>query len=104
MGIIQGGQRKTSTGDTLTWEMILPLAVPAVELVPFMTDWQKSAVHPTHNLPQQCALISLSFTHPNPAMIQQVFDKLDVDILIEKGEKAVIRAKIKSPNGVFEIT
>jgi len=37
-------------------------------------------------------------------MIQQVFDKLDVDILIEKGEKAVIRAKIKSPNGVFEIT
>lgn len=104
MGIIQGGQRKTSTDDTLAWEMILPLATPAVELVPFMTDWQHSIVHPTHNLPQQCTLISLSFTHPNPAAIQQVFDKLGIDIMIEKGEKTMIRAKIKSPNGVFEIT
>jgi len=103
MGIIQGGQRQTNTGETLTWEMILPLAAPAVELVPFMTDWQHSAIHPTQNLPQECELIGLSFTHPNPAAIQEIFDELEVDIMIQQGEKMMIRAKIKSPNGVFEI-
>jgi len=103
MGIIQGGQRKTSTGEMLTWEMILPLAAPAVELVPFMTDWQHSAVHPTHNLPQQCELINLSFTYPNPTEIQSIFNKLGIDTAIVKDEKAMIRIKIKSPNGVFEI-
>lgn len=103
MGIIQAGQRKTNTGDTLTWKMILPLATPAVELVPFMTDWQHSAVHPTQNLPQECALIGLSFTHPNSAEIQKIFDELGVNMNIEKGEKMMIKAKIKSPNGIFEI-
>jgi len=102
MGIIQGGQRKTNTGE-LTWEMILPLATPAVELAPFMTDWQHSAVHPTHNLPQECELVDLTFTHPNPAVIQSVFDELDVDIIVQKGEKAMIRANIQSPNGLFYI-
>ncbi len=103
MGIIQGGQRKTSTGDMLTWQMILPLAAPVVELVPFVTDWQHSAVHPTQNLPQECELIGLSFTHPNPTAIEKVFDEFDIDIRIEEGEKAMIRAEIKSPNGVFEM-
>jgi len=83
--------------------MILPLAAPTVELVPFMTDWQHSTVHPTHNLPQKCELIALSFNHPRPAEIQQIFNELGIDMMIEKGEKAMIRAKIKSPNGVFEI-
>jgi len=102
MGIIQSGQRKTNTGE-LTWEMILPLATPAVELIPFMTDWQNSTVHPTHNLPQQCKLIDLAFTHPNPTVIQSVFDELGVDIIVQKGEKATIRANIQSSNGLFYI-
>ncbi len=103
MGVIQGGQRQTATGDTLTWEMILPLATPLVEVVPFMTDWQHSTIHPTHNLPQQCELIELLFTHPHPTTIQEIFSELNIDILIQKAEKATIRAKIKSPNGVFII-
>jgi len=103
MGIIQGGQRKTGMGDTLTWEMILPLGTPAVELVPFMTDWQHSAVHPTLHLPQECELVALSFTHPNPNKIQKIFSKLNIDIMVEQGEKAMIKAKIKSPKGIFEI-
>ena len=103
MGIIQGGQRQTSTGNMLTWEMILPLPFPTVEPIPFMTDWQHSAIHPTQNLPQECELIALSFTHPNADEIRKVFDKLGIDTKVEKGEKASIRAKIKSPNGIFQI-
>ncbi len=103
MGNIQGGQRQTSTGNTLTWEMILPLATPAVELAPFMTDWQHSATHPTHNMIQKCQLIALSCTHPNPSAIQDIFKELGIDMTIAKGEKAVINAKIKHPNGVIDI-
>jgi len=103
MGVIQGGQRQTTVGDTLTWEMILPLATPLVEPIPFMTDWQHSSVHPTHNLPPQCELIELSFTHLHPTIIQQIFSELSIDILVQQGEEATIQAKIKSPNGVFII-
>ena len=46
MGMIEGGQRKMTDGRLLTWDMILPLAAPRVELMPFMTDWQHSDIHP----------------------------------------------------------
>lgn len=103
MGNIQGGQRQTSTGNTLTWEMIMPLASPIVELIPFMTDWQHSTVHPTLNIIQKCELIALSCTHPNPSEIQDIFDKLDIDMTVAEGEKAMIHAKIKHPKGVIDI-
>jgi hypothetical protein len=38
MGVIEGGQRQTSTGEILHWKMSLPLAEPLVEIIPFITD------------------------------------------------------------------
>ena len=103
MGSIQGGQRKTTTGDTLTWEMIMPLAAPEVEIIPFMTDWQNSSVHPTDSLPEQCQLIDLKFTHPTPGLLRATFHKLSLDSVIEKGLKASIKIRIQCPKGIIEI-
>lgn len=103
MGQIQGGQRKTNSGDLLTWQMIMPLAEPAVEIVPFMTDWQQSAVHPTDQLPEECRLINIELMHPNPHSIQKIVDELQINYTIKKGARASIKTKIKSPNGIIII-
>jgi len=55
MGRIQGGQRKMTNGELLVWDMIMPLANPAVEIIPFMTDWQKSTTHPQFKIKTYCA-------------------------------------------------
>jgi len=103
MGRIQGGQRKMTNGNLLTWEMIMPLAAPQVEVLPFMTDWQHSAVHPTDAMPEQCELISMAFTHPAPHLLLPIFDKLKLDFRIEKGRIISINAKISCPKGIIEI-
>ena len=103
MGHIQGGQRKTTNGSILTWEMIMPLAAPQVEIMPFMTDWQHSAVHPTDSMPQQCQLISMHFTHPDPASLASIWKALQLDSEIVKGKDISIKAKIKCPKGIIEI-
>lgn len=103
MGETNGGQRKMSNGKTLTWEMILPLAAPAVELVPFMCDWSQSEVHPTDAMVEECEFIELKFIHPKPENVISVLDKLGMNIEVGKGEKASIKVIINSPKGIVEI-
>ena len=103
MGEINGGQRKTSNGKMLTWEMILPLAAPAVDIVPFMTDWRKSEVHPTDSMTEECTFIGFKFTHPNPEIIIAVLNGLGMNAEVSKGEKVEIKAIINSPKGIVEI-
>ena len=103
MGTIHGGQRKMSDGNLLTWEMILPLAEPEVEVIPFMTDWQNSDVHPTKSLEDKCKLVELIVTHPTPQIIQPVFDELDIRLSISKQEFPSIKIKVQCPNGIIEI-
>jgi len=103
MGTIQGGQRKTTSGNLLTWEMIMPLAAPQIEVMPFMTDWQHSAVHPTDAMGEQCELISMAFTHPNPNLLQPTLAKLGLDIALTQGSNIGIKVKIKCPKGIIEI-
>jgi len=103
MGEINGGQRQMSNGKMLTWEMILPLAAPAVDIVPFMTDWRKSDVHPTDNMKEQCIFIGFKFIHPNPEKMMNLLSELGMNTKVERGEEIEIKAIIKSPKGIIEI-
>ncbi|MEM0994372.1 MAG: VOC family protein [Bacteroidota bacterium] len=99
MGQIVTGKRATATGDVLTWEMLLPLASPEVELLPFFTDWQDSSTHPTDNLEEQCQLLNIQFMHPEPAPIQVVFNRLGLSYSIQTAKVAQIQIEVASPNG-----
>ena len=99
MGIMKDGKRETADGDLLTWRMLMPLANPAVELVPFFTDWQTSSIHPTDNLLEKCQLMDITFTHPTPELVQATFDKLNLNYTIQKGESSKIEITIDTPNG-----
>jgi len=103
MGTIEKGRRKTPTGSELSWGMILPLTSPEVELVPFMTDWSTSTIHPTDNIPDTCLLIGMEFYHPDPAEVQAVFDSLSVSYTIIKSKEIKITATIQGPKGTITI-
>ncbi|MEM6318132.1 MAG: VOC family protein [Bacteroidota bacterium] len=99
LGTIEGGQRKTTNGQVLAWEMIVPLAKPAVDILPFMTDWQQSDSHPTDSLPVQGELVSLNLAHPTPDTLQPVFDKLNVDLVIERAAVPTIHLVLETAKG-----
>jgi len=103
MGAIAEGERKTSDGKLLAWEMVMPLAEPVVEPIPFMVDWQRSAAHPTDNMPQQFELLSLEFTHPQPAICSPVLKELGLNIEVVKSDKVSITARIKTPKGIVKL-
>ncbi len=100
---ISSGERQTTSGDLLAWQMTLPLPSPAVDLLPFFLNWESSAVHPTDNLVQACELLQIKMTHPNPSAIQNIFAKLTINIDLVQAAQASIKATIQTPNGLIEI-
>ncbi len=103
LGKINGGQRKTATGDLLAWEMILPLATPAVDILPFMVDWKKSAIHPTENLKPEVGFDHLKLFHPEPIKMNAVLGKLGVTVTAQKARHASIKVVLNTPKGLVEI-
>jgi len=99
MGNISGGSRQTPNGNTLEWEMILPLATPKIELTPFMVNWLAHSVHPTKALDNECSLVSMEFSHQSPELIQDVFNMLDLNILISSSDKPKISIQLKTQSG-----
>ncbi len=104
MGTITGGSRNTSNSSLLKWELIMPLAKPEVEIIPFMLDWSRSDTHPTQKLlDENCELLELYATHPKPRIYSEVMQNLSINIKVEQGKKITLKAIIRSPNGLVEI-
>jgi len=103
MGDVNGGQRKTSGGDMLKWTMSMPLSSPEVEVVPFMTDWSSSSIHPTDSLVDECLLADISLSHPDPTSVMVILKQLSLRIPVSHSESPSIRIKVKCPNGIVEI-
>ncbi|MBU2948734.1 VOC family protein [Zobellia uliginosa] len=104
MGNITGGSRNTANGSLLKWQLILPLAKPEVELMPFMVDWSQTETHPHDALPHMdCKLIELYGTHPDPDLLRVTFKNLGINLRIESNKNISLKAIIQCPNGVVEI-
>ena len=103
MGRIEGGSRKTSNGDTLKWGIAMPLASPEIEVIPFMTDWSESGIHPTDSLEDMCRVIDISLGHSEPARIEAILKQLSVDMDVTQSKNASIKIKIECPKGIIEI-
>ena len=103
LGKIHSGQRKRSDGELLRWRMTLPTASPVVDLLPFMTDWQNSEAHPTDQLAEDCTLVSILFTHPQPNHILPIFEQLGINLDITQGSDIRIQIKVRGPKGIVII-
>jgi len=103
LGITHFGQRQTSKGDLLQWGMTLPSANPLVEDVPFMTDWQTSASHPTDSLPNSCQLLVIELSHPEPQGVQRVLNSLGLDLMVRQNAAPSIKIILETPMGEVTI-
>lgn len=104
MGKKKGGSRHTATGELLQWELVMPLAYPEVEIIPFALDWSTSEVHPHTMLPDmQCHLIDLQATHPTPEKITPILKQLNCDMQIEKKEFISLQLTLNTPKGIVTI-
>lgn len=103
MGQVQAGHRKTDQGAELSWMMIMPLSHPIVEIAPFVTSWGADSVHPTTNLPQECNLLDLQFTHPNPEILVSLWRALGLRVPIQTGTKPQIGLLLETPKGTVAL-
>ncbi|MEO1449754.1 MAG: VOC family protein [Bacteroidota bacterium] len=103
MGRIEGGQRQTSTGALLEWELIMPLPEPEIELVPFMVNWTHSAAHPTDSLPADCRLTGLQLAHPEPDRMQETLIKLGWPDPLKHEQVPGIQIDIQGPAGQIRL-
>lgn len=99
MGHAWRGERHTASGDLLSWNMILPLPSPEIELMPFMVDWEGSAAHPAEGLELGCYGARLQLQHPEPAGIQAALFDLGWNTPVSRGPQPRIQLEFQSPKG-----
>lgn len=104
MGMIHTGKRETNLGDLLSWQMILPLSNPEVEVIPFMIDWSGSECHPTDTLPKGCNLIDVElYLDANDSDQKKCLNSLIGNIGLHTGKKTKISVTISGPKGILKI-
>ena len=103
MGVIQAGSRRTVSGKVLSWEMARPLPTPEVDIVPFMTDWDRSESHPTDDLPEISTLLDVTLKHPDPDRVKTLFIDLSISFSVLEGKRQSISIKLLTPQGILTL-
>lgn len=130
LGPVRKMSRTRPDGATLHWRLSDPMALPAGGVVPFVIDWGATP-HPSAALPNECRLLELVVSHPDPMTIRPVMDALRPvldtlrpvmdatqplrdapdgetsivsDISIVAATEPGIRARIRTPNGEIDLS
>ena len=103
-GVIEGGSRQTTDGRLLQWQMTLPTTSAQVDVLPFITDWSKSASHPTDALEEHCRLQRIVLSHPSPSTLQKILFNLGLDVEIDQNDAEQIAIQVETPNGLIILT
>jgi hypothetical protein len=103
---IQGpadGSRARPDGKMLRWKSFR-LEDDQGGVLPFFIEWSRDSLHPSVDAPAGCRLTRFSAVSPDPPVLAATYNRLGVEIAIERGEKAQLRAKIASPKDEVELT
>ena len=82
--------------------MLVPLAKPKVELMPFFINW-KGSVHPTSSLANKCQLVELKMQHPRAEEIMKIFKALGIKQEVVKSDEVSMEAVLETKRGVLRI-
>jgi hypothetical protein len=97
------GSRQRPDGRMLIWKT-LNVTNDRHGLIPFFIEWSAESVHPSVDAPKGCMLESFTAADPDPAELSKVFQRLELEVPVEKGAKAALRARIAGPKGKLELT
>jgi hypothetical protein len=103
MGSVEEGQRQLSTGNLLKWEIIMPLAEPAIDILPFFVNWSSSDFHPTERMPKEYTLEAIRLQHPEPDTVMSELKYLGVETAVTKAETVGILMDIRTPKGLVTL-
>ena len=101
--IISKGSRETTSGKTLTWDMILPFALPEVDPIPFVLDWSNSELHPSDVLQNKCGLKEVIINYPDHLTLSSIFSAIEVETTIKASDQISINAVLECPKGIIII-
>jgi hypothetical protein len=97
------GARSRPDGKTLRWKS-LRLRDDRGGLLPFFIEWNADTLHPAADTPAGCHLESFRVESPDMAELQRASQALSVEVEIAAAEKPGLRARIRSPRGLLELT
>ena len=87
----------------LEWQLTDPFADRLDGIIPFFIDWGDSE-HPAASLPQHCELVAIDLEHPHAEEAEFAMEAVGVPTQVAAADTAAIRATIRTPNGVIELT
>jgi hypothetical protein len=97
------GSRARPDGRQLKWKT-LNLADDHKGVLPFFIEWDATSTHPSADSPAGCRLEHFTIADPDPAALKKTCEQLALDVPIETGKKAELRARIAGPKGKLEMT
>ena len=90
--------RRTPDDELLEWQLTAPRFDYADGLVPFVIDWGDSP-HPTTRPIPRITLREFRAVHPDPASVRPALAAMRVDLHIDIGEPAELRAIVDGASG-----
>lgn len=97
-GKIESGTRTQPNGNILSWQLSLPVAENEHGIIPFFLNWGNT-IHPAKTLPQAGEILEFKIYHPQPTLMHSQFEKLGLEVVLEKGEQPKLEATIKRLDG-----
>jgi len=95
------GSRTRPDGKTLRWKACR-LKDDRGGLLPFFIQWDRGSVHPSEDAPAGCTLKRFYIQSPAATEVAKLCRGLGVEIAIERGDQARLRALISSHKGEVE--
>jgi hypothetical protein len=102
---IQGpadGSRARPDGKVLHWKSFR-LEDDRGGLLPFFIEWSRDSAHPSVDAPAGCRLTRFYAVAPKPEDLSAAYTRLDVEVVVERGEKAQLHAQIDGAKGQVEL-
>jgi catechol 2,3-dioxygenase-like lactoylglutathione lyase family enzyme len=103
---IQGpwpGSRTRPDGRVVVWKSF-SLTDDRHGLLPFFIEWSADSVHPSSDAPTGCHIERFAAAEPDTAELFKAFRRIEVDTPVEHSERPQLRARIRGPKGMLEVT
>jgi Glyoxalase-like domain len=97
------GSRNRPDGRTLKWTSF-SLVDDHHGLLPFFIQWSADSVHPSSDAPGGCQIKRFAAAGPDPAELLKAFQRIEIEIPVERSDKPQLRVQIVGPKGTTELT
>lgn len=101
------GSRARPDGKLLKWKMLGVLSkfvIGNVDPIPFFIEWSADSPHPSQDSPKGCELLSFEMAHPDSANVAESLRKLGIESKVTQSKEARLRATLKTPKGIVELS